>query len=58
MDHHETAEYMGDGVYAYFDGYQVWIYTHDGMMTKARIALPNDGTWERLTRYTKRHYGE
>lgn len=27
--------YMGDGVYAEFDGYQIWLYTQDG----DRIAL-------------------
>lgn len=27
--------YLGDGVYAEFDGYQVWLYTQEGM----RIAL-------------------
>lgn len=28
-------KYMGDGVYAYFDGYHLWLTTQEGM----RIAL-------------------
>jgi hypothetical protein len=41
MDHTMTKEpkipdrYLGDGVYASFDGYQIWISLHDG----SRIAL-------------------
>jgi hypothetical protein len=31
-------EYMGDGVYASFDGYQIWLRTQEGM----RIALDPD----------------
>jgi len=27
--------YLGDGVYAHFDGYQIWLETQEGM----RIAL-------------------
>lgn len=31
--------YLGDGVYYEFDGYQVWLYTHDGIGLTNRIAL-------------------
>lgn len=32
--------YIGDGVYAMFDGYQLWIWTEDGRReTSPRIAL-------------------
>ena len=53
---HEDQEYLGDGVYAEFDGYQVWVFILDGLQEVARIAIPNDGTWEALQRYAKRHY--
>ena len=49
-------EYLGDGVYADFDGYQVWVFTHDGYRTTERIALPNDGTFTALMRYAARFY--
>ncbi len=35
----ERAEYLGDGVYADFDGFQVWIWTSDGLAPSERIAL-------------------
>lgn len=31
----EERRYIGDGVYAHFDGYQIWLTTLEGM----RIAL-------------------
>ena len=31
--------YLGDGVYADFDGYQVWIWTSNGIRESERIAL-------------------
>lgn len=34
----ERAEYLGDGVYATFDGYQVWLDTR-GQSPVNRIAL-------------------
>lgn len=34
--------YLGDGVYASFDGCQVWIWTSDGISDSRQIALePN-----------------
>ena len=26
----ENQQYLGDGAYAGFDGYQVWVLTYDG----------------------------
>ena len=26
----ENRKYLGDSVYAHFDGYQVWLYTDNG----------------------------
>lgn len=34
-----TETYLGDGVYASFDGYQVWVYTSNGIRESERIAL-------------------
>lgn len=33
----ERERYLGDAVYASFDGYQIWLYTGDG--NNQRIAL-------------------
>jgi hypothetical protein len=32
-------EYLGDGLYAEFDGYQIWLFTHDGYARKHEVAL-------------------
>lgn len=34
-----TKQYLGDGVYAQFDGYQVWLTTENGYETTNQIAL-------------------
>lgn len=31
--------YLGDGVYAEFDGYYVWIYISNGVTESTRIAI-------------------
>lgn len=36
-DNHKT--YLGDGVYAEFDGYYIWLYTSNGVEESQRIAL-------------------
>lgn len=33
--------YLGDGVYAMFDGYQIWIWTSDGFKESQKIAIEN-----------------
>lgn len=43
-------EYLGDGVYAEFDGYQIWLYTHDGISRLSEIAL-EPGVFGRLLTY-------
>jgi hypothetical protein len=35
----ETVEYIGDSVYASYDGYQVWLYTYNGLSVSDKIAL-------------------
>ena len=31
--------YLGDGVYVGHDGYQYWLYTHNGLEVTNRIAI-------------------
>ena len=45
--------YLGDGVYAEFDGYQIWLYTHDGISRLCEIAL-EPGVFARLLTYAER----
>jgi hypothetical protein len=35
----QTQQYLGDGVYATHDGYQVWVRTWNGMEASPAIAL-------------------
>ena len=42
--------YIGDGVYAGFDGYQIWIWTSNGVEESAPIALEGP-TLLSLTKY-------
>lgn len=46
-------EYIGDGVYATFDGYQVWIWTSDGIRQSEKVAI-EPTTLGRLNAYYKR----
>ena len=32
-------QYLGDGVYAYHDGYQVWLYAWNGVAETTHIAV-------------------
>lgn len=49
----ETKSYIGDGVYASFDGYQIWLTTENGIEATNRIAIePN--VWQMLKIYVKR----
>ena len=34
--------YLGDGAYASFDGYSLWVATHDGYRTTNRVCLEPD----------------
>lgn len=44
--------YLGDGVYASFDGYQIWLRT-EGMDGVNEIAI-DDQTWAALVAYRDR----
>lgn len=40
--HKEPTTYLGDGAYAEYDGYSIWIYTSNGEEETNRICLePN-----------------
>jgi hypothetical protein len=53
---YETT-YIGDGVYAYFDGWQVCIYTTDGYNDSVEISL-EDNTMIALIEYAKNHFSK
>lgn len=48
-------EYLGDAVYASFDGYHIWLTTGDG--NNQRIAL-EPGVYFSLRQYAKRIWGD
>jgi len=45
-----TAKYLGDGVYATFDGTQIWLHTFDGYSVSNSIALDSE-VYAGLIRY-------
>jgi hypothetical protein len=46
-------EYLGDGVFAEFDGYQIWVAANNGYEDYARVALETQ-TMRALDSYRKR----
>lgn len=42
--------YLGDGVYAEYDGYNIWLYTSDGIKESEKIAIER-GTYNHLVDY-------
>jgi hypothetical protein len=50
----ETVSYLGDGVYATFDGYQVTIRTFDGCVASRPIVL-EPPVMRSLVDYASRH---
>jgi hypothetical protein len=48
-----TADYLGDGVYASFDGYGIWLRANDFRNPTDRIYL-EPGVFAALVRYKKR----
>jgi hypothetical protein len=49
----ELKEYLGDGVYASFDGWQIWLHTERESGHIERIAL-DPATFDALATYNKR----
>ena len=52
-DNEREPEYLGDGVYASFDGYHVWLRTGSHDNPDNTIAL-EPGVWNALVRYRAR----
>jgi hypothetical protein len=48
-----NEDYLGDGVYCSFDGFQVWIWTSNGITSSEKIALDSD-TLNALVKYNLR----
>ena len=51
-----NQEYLGDGLYAEFDGDQVWLFTHDGYQRTNEVAL-EPGVLESFLKYVERLRG-
>lgn len=47
-----TPEYLGDGVYASFDGYQIWL--HVGSHEAPPVVALEPAVMENLNQYMKR----
>lgn len=45
--------YLGDGVYARFDGFQIWVEASNGVQVTAAVAL-DPGVWTALLAWEKR----
>ena len=41
-DHWRDRQYLGDGVYAAHDGYQVWVCATDGVRSTPKVALERE----------------
>ena len=48
-----NKEYLGDGLYASHDGYQIWLEASDGIQTSNAVAL-EPSVFDALVRYEKR----
>lgn len=48
--------YLGDGVYASFDGYQIWL--HVGAHDRPRVVAIEPYVYDSLKRYAQRVWGE
>jgi len=44
--------YLGDGLFAEFDGYQIWLVASNGAEDTARVAL-EPAVYDTLRRYAK-----
>jgi hypothetical protein len=51
----DKVEYLGDGLYAKFDGYQVWLLANSATSPTDKVALDNH-TLDSFKRYLDRLY--
>lgn len=49
--------YLGDGVYARFDGYHVWIWTSNGIQDSEHIAIEPD-VFYALEKFFHKSFGD
>jgi len=35
----QKSTYIGDGAYAYYDGYGIWVFSHDGIRILNKVYL-------------------
>lgn len=49
-DDRQHAEHLGDGLYARFDGYQIWLFASDGETKTKPVAL-EPSTYGRLRQF-------
>lgn len=49
---YRDPQFIGDGVYCGHDGYQVWVWTSNGIRDSEAIAL-EPGVLEQLRRYAQ-----
>ncbi len=52
----QPREYLGDGLYAEFDGYQLWLISSDGKRDLNRVAL-EPATYRSLVAVAARIWG-
>ena len=50
----QKSDYLGDAVYAYHDGYGVWLFTHNGIGMLDKIFLEPE-VFQALERFNERH---
>ena len=53
----EIMEYIGDGVYAIFDGYGVWLHANDHKNPTDRVYL-EPSVWRSLNNFVSRCYAK
>lgn len=51
-----TAEHLGDGLYATFDGHHIWLFASNGETKTEPVALER-GTYISLQRYACARWG-
>ena len=57
IDQLKDSTYLGDAVYATFDGYQIWLHTSNGIEVTNSIAL-EPAVYDALVRYVHKAYSK
>lgn len=53
----DTTAYLGDGVYARWDGLNVWVWTSNGVDKSQEVALERD-TFISLQQFARQAWGK